>query len=50
MRQVRRADIMWSEREVEVYEKLKRRTTQLQKNIPAYVKEIVERHLRSEAG
>lgn len=47
MRQIRRADIMWTENEVAVYEKLKQRTLQLQKNIPGYVKEIVEEHLKS---
>src|SRR5207245_1394089 len=47
MRQVRRADIIWTEDEVSVYEKLKQRTIQLQKNIPGFVKEIVEEHLRS---
>ena len=47
MRQVRRADIMWTEAEVGTYEKLKQKTIQLQKNIPGYVKEIVEQHLRS---
>jgi len=45
MRQIRRADIMWTESEVEVYEKLKQRTLQLQKNVPGFVKEIVEQHL-----
>ena len=47
MRQIRRADIMWTENEVAVYEKLKQRTLQLQKNIPGYVKEIVEEHLKT---
>jgi hypothetical protein len=47
MRQIRRADIMWAENEVAVYEKLKQRTLQLQKNIPGYVKEIVEEHLKT---
>ena len=46
MRQVRRADIMWTEAEVETYEKLKQRTIRLQKNVPGYVKEIVKQHLR----
>jgi hypothetical protein len=46
MRQIRRADILWIEAEVEIYEKLKQRTLQLQKNIPGYVKEIVEQHLK----
>jgi hypothetical protein len=47
MRQVRRADILWMESEVEIYEKLKQRTLELQKNIPGYVKEIVEQHLKT---
>jgi len=46
MRQIRRADILWMESEVQIYEKLKQRTLELQKNIPAYVKEIVEQHLK----
>jgi hypothetical protein len=50
MRQIRRADIMWTENEVAVYEKLKQRTLQLQKNIPGYVKEIVEEHLKAKSG
>jgi len=48
MREVRRADILWMGPEVEVYEKLRERTLRLQKNIPGYVKEIVEQHLKSE--
>jgi len=42
MRQVRRADIMWSEEEVGTYERLRQKTKDLQKNIPGYVKEIIE--------
>ena len=49
MRQIRRADIVWTESEVEIYEKLKQRTLQLQKNVPGYVKEIIEQHLKSGA-
>lgn len=49
MRQIRRADILWVESEVEIYEKLKQRTLQLQKNIPGYVKEIVEQHLKTKS-
>lgn len=47
MRPVRRADIMWTGAEVETYERLKKRTQELQKHIPSYVKEIVEAHLKS---
>jgi len=45
MRPIRRADIMWTEQEVEIYDKLKRKTSELQKNIPDYVKEIIRKHL-----
>jgi hypothetical protein len=46
MRPVRRADILWNEDEVVDYELLKRKTEQLQRNIPSYVKEIVKEHLK----
>ncbi len=46
MRPIRRADILWSEGEVKDYERLKQRTEQLQKNIPGYVKEIINAHLQ----
>ena len=47
MRQIRRADIVWTGSEVEDYKKLRRKTIQLQKNIPGYVKEIIAQHLLS---
>ena len=50
MRPIRRADIVWTDDEVEVYDKLKRKTNQLQKKIPGYVKEIITQHLRSEGS
>jgi len=40
---------MWTGAEVQSYERLRRRTLELQKNIPGYVKEIIEQHLRSES-
>ncbi len=46
MRQIRRADILWMESEVGIYERLKQQTLELQKNIPSYVKEIIEQHLK----
>ncbi len=49
MRQARRADILWTEKEIEDYERLKRRTVQLQKNIPSYVKEVLAKHLDTES-
>jgi hypothetical protein len=45
MRQARRVDIMWSGDEVSVYDRLKRRTMELQKDIPKYIKEIIEKNL-----
>lgn len=36
---------MWLEDEVPVYDRLKRRTLELQKNIPEYIKEIIEKHV-----
>jgi predicted DNA-binding protein len=38
------------ESEVDIYEKLKRQTLELQKNIPGYVKEIIEQHLKVKSG
>lgn len=49
MRQARRADILWTGDEIPTYERLRRRTLELQKDIPKYIKEIVEKHL-SEDG
>lgn len=45
MQPIRRADIMWRGDEVETYERLKQQTTDLQKKIPQFIKEIVEKHL-----
>lgn len=45
MRQTRRADILWSGAEVSVYDKLRKRTLELQKHLPAYIKELIEKHL-----
>lgn len=44
MQQVRRVDIMWSGAEVAIYDRLKKRTEELQKNIPEYIKEIITKH------
>ncbi len=45
MRQVRRADLMWIGAEIEVYDRLKKRTMELQKDIPELIKEIIETHV-----
>jgi hypothetical protein len=36
---------MWSGDEVSVYDRLKRRTMELQKDIPKYIKEVIEKNL-----
>ena len=46
MQQVRRVDIMWSGEEISVYEQFRGRTLELQKELPAYIKEIIAKHLR----
>lgn len=45
MRPARRLDIMWTGAEVEVYERLKKKTEELQLEMPAYVKKVIERNL-----
>lgn len=45
MRQARRADIMWTGDEISIYDRLKKRTIELQKDIPGYIKEIIEKHV-----
>ena len=45
MRPVRRVDLMWSGGEVSVYDRLKAKTQTLQKDIPSFVKEIIERNV-----
>ena len=46
MRPVRRMDIMWSGKDVDVYDKLKRRTEALQKEMPSYVKDVIRKHIQ----
>ena len=48
MRPLRRIDLIWSGEEVSIYEKLKQKTIQLQKEIPNYVKEIIEKQIKEE--
>lgn len=45
MRKARRVDIMWRGKEISVYDRLKQRTMELQKDIPEYIKEIIEQHI-----
>lgn len=45
MRPLRRMDIMWQGEEIKTYDKLKARTRRLQKKMPQFVKEIIEKHI-----
>lgn len=46
MRQIRRLDLIWRGEEIEIYEKIKAEATSLEKEIPSFVKEILEREMR----
>ncbi len=48
MQDIRSVDIIWSGEEVEEYNRLKRKTEQLQQDIPSYVKEIIKKHVADE--
>ncbi len=45
MMQARRADIVWVGSETAIYDMLRKQTLELQKGIPAYIKEIIEKHI-----
>ncbi len=46
MRQIRRLDLIWQGEEVETYEKLKAEAASLDKEIPLFVKEILDKEMR----
>ncbi|MEQ9553805.1 MAG: hypothetical protein RIM23_29825 [Coleofasciculus sp. G3-WIS-01] len=46
MRQVRRLDLLWQGDEIDIYERLKQQAIKLDKEIPEFVKEIIEKELR----
>jgi hypothetical protein len=43
MQQVRRIDLMWQGENIEIYEILKQQAVRLNKEIPEFIKEIIER-------
>jgi hypothetical protein len=45
MHQVRRVDLLWEGDDIETYEALKQRASDLEKEIPEFVKEIIEREI-----
>jgi hypothetical protein len=44
-RQIRRIDLVWQGKEIDIYEKLKAEAHSLEKEIPSFVKEILEREI-----
>lgn len=44
-RQIRRLDLVWQGKEIDIYEKLKAEAHSLEKEIPSFVKEILEREI-----
>lgn len=48
MQEIRRVDIVWAGDEVKDYDRLKERTVELQKDVPSYVKEILNEHIPDE--
>jgi hypothetical protein len=46
MQQLRRIDLMWQGENIEIYEKLKQQAVRLNKEIPEFIKEIIERETR----
>ncbi len=45
MKQVRRIDLIWEGEDIEMYEQLKAQAIQFEKEIPQFVKEIIENAL-----
>jgi predicted DNA-binding protein len=45
MQQIRRIDLLWEGDNVEIYERLKQQAVNLEKEIPEFVKEIIEREV-----
>ena len=45
MRQVRRIDLLWEGDDIEIYERLKQRAVSMEKDLPEFVKDIIEREI-----
>ncbi len=46
MKQTRRIDLLWQGQEIITYEKLKAQAIQFEKQLPDFVKEILEKELK----
>ena len=47
LRMIRRLDVVWTEREVEVYERLQHRVEMTEESMPDYVKAVIRKHLET---
>ena len=45
LREIRRLELVWTEHEIEVYEKLKHRAKMVHERMPDYVKNVIKNHL-----
>lgn len=50
LRVFRRLDVVWSEDEIEMYERLKERAERTRETMPGYVKSIIRKHLRKNSN
>ncbi len=48
LRQIRRLDIVWSEEEIAVFERLQQKAQQLGEEVPEYVKAVLRRHVEEQ--
>lgn len=48
LREVRRADILWDEEEVQIYDELKAAAQKTDHRVPDYVKQIVKKHFEDQ--
>lgn len=50
MRDIRRLDLLWSEEEVAVYDKLKEEASKVQEEAPEYVKNVLRNHFKHKSS
>ena len=50
MQQIRRIDLIWQGDNIEMYERLKQQAIRLNKDIPEFIKEIIEREIERHPG
>lgn len=48
MRDIRRLDILWSDKEIEEYDYIKKEAENVQEELPEYVKNVLRSHFRKD--